>query len=318
MPKVSVIMNCLNCSKYLREAINSVYAQTYNDWEIIFWDNASTDNSAEIAKTYDEKLRYFRSQETVPLGKARNLAIEKAGSDYIAFLDCDDLWLSQKLEKQIKLVEESNIGLIFSNTIFFYDNGKEYPYITKSPSKKDFFGYLINNYCISMDTAIVSKKAIESVGGFDESLHLMEDADLFMRIAHDFNIEYIHETLSRYRKHGGSDTFTKTRLFLEEWLYIKKKFTTIYPDFIKTYKKQIQQRDAREYLILGLRKWKEKSKKEAIQYLIELVRIDIKYLPVFCILLFPSSFYEVLQRIYFLSKRPETPEVSNSGMNGLP
>jgi len=59
---VSVIMNCLNYSKYLREAIDSVYVQTYKDWEIIFWDNASTDNSAEIARSYDRRLRYFRSK----------------------------------------------------------------------------------------------------------------------------------------------------------------------------------------------------------------------------------------------------------------
>ncbi len=67
-PKVSVIMNCFNSEKYLREAIDSVYAQTYKDWEIIFWDNASTDHSKEIAKSYDNKLKYSRGKETVPLG----------------------------------------------------------------------------------------------------------------------------------------------------------------------------------------------------------------------------------------------------------
>ncbi|MEK7079138.1 MAG: glycosyltransferase, partial [Patescibacteria group bacterium] len=67
VPKVSIIMNCFNGSKYLRESIDSVYAQTYRNWEIIFWDNASTDNSAEIAKNYDSRLRYFRSERNYPL-----------------------------------------------------------------------------------------------------------------------------------------------------------------------------------------------------------------------------------------------------------
>src|SRR3989304_6187690 len=105
MARVSIIMNCLNCAKYLREAIDSIYAQTYKDWEIIFWDNASTDDSAVIAGNYDGRLRYFRDEEVVPLGKSRNLAMEKAGGEYIAFLDCDDKWMPEKLERQIPLFE---------------------------------------------------------------------------------------------------------------------------------------------------------------------------------------------------------------------
>ena len=85
-PLVSIIMNCLNGERYLRQAIDSVFNQTYTEWEIIFWDNVSTDKSAEIAKSYGERVRYFKSTKTYPLGKARNLAIEKAQGDFIAFL----------------------------------------------------------------------------------------------------------------------------------------------------------------------------------------------------------------------------------------
>ena len=78
-PLVSVIMNCLNGEKYLREAIETVYAQTYSNWEIIFWDNASSDGSAAVAQSYrDGRLRYFRGDTTVPLGHARNLAIQQS------------------------------------------------------------------------------------------------------------------------------------------------------------------------------------------------------------------------------------------------
>src|SRR3989338_4134513 len=78
-PLVSVIMNCRNGERYLREALDSVYAQSYTNWEIIFWDNASTDGSADIAKSCGPKLRYFKSEQSFPLGKARNLAIAEAG-----------------------------------------------------------------------------------------------------------------------------------------------------------------------------------------------------------------------------------------------
>ncbi|MBT6050292.1 MAG: glycosyltransferase family 2 protein, partial [Candidatus Scalindua sp.] len=78
-PTVSVIMNCLNCEKYLREAIDSVFAQTYEDWEIVFWeDSASKDSSESIARSYGSKLRYFRSDVSLPLYGSRNLAVQKA------------------------------------------------------------------------------------------------------------------------------------------------------------------------------------------------------------------------------------------------
>ena len=75
--KVSIVMNCLNGEKYLRESIDSVYGQTYKNWEIIFWDNNSTDKSAEIANSYDSRLRYFKGELTISLGAARNKALEK-------------------------------------------------------------------------------------------------------------------------------------------------------------------------------------------------------------------------------------------------
>ena len=123
-PTVSIIMNCLNGERYLRQAIDSVFNQTYKDWEIIFWDNGSTDTSAEIAKSYGERVRYFRSKKTYPLGKARNLCMAKSEAEYIAFLDCDDIWLPQKLEKQIPLFEKDpEVALVFSDAIYFNESG---------------------------------------------------------------------------------------------------------------------------------------------------------------------------------------------------
>ncbi|HEY2399610.1 MAG TPA: glycosyltransferase family 2 protein, partial [Steroidobacteraceae bacterium] len=102
MPEVTVIMNCYNGERYLREAIDSVFAQTFADWEIIFWDNASTDGSADIARSYtDPRMRYFRGERNVPLGEARKLALAQARGEWIGFLDTDDLWYPQKLARQI-------------------------------------------------------------------------------------------------------------------------------------------------------------------------------------------------------------------------
>ena len=91
-PTVSVLMNCLNGARYLREALDSVYAQTYTDWEIVFWDDASTDESAKIAKSYGKKVHYFRGLGGMPLGYSRNCALEKVRGHRVAILDCDDQW----------------------------------------------------------------------------------------------------------------------------------------------------------------------------------------------------------------------------------
>ena len=97
-PLVSIIMNCFNGEEFLCEAIDSVYAQSYTNWEIIFWDNASTDQTASIAKSYDKKLKYFRTSKTTSLGEARVAATKKARGKYLAFLDVDDkkYWLKPK------------------------------------------------------------------------------------------------------------------------------------------------------------------------------------------------------------------------------
>ena len=111
-PAVSIIMNCLNCEKDLPDALKSVKEQTFQDFEIIFWDNGSKDRSAEIAKRFGPQLRYFSGTETVPLGEARNLAIKEAKGNYIAFLDCDDLWKPEKLSLQVELLKNNpDLGL---------------------------------------------------------------------------------------------------------------------------------------------------------------------------------------------------------------
>jgi len=108
-PLVSVLMNCFNGEKYLREAIDSIINQTYKNWEIIFIDNCSIDNSAEIAESYkDERIKYYRTRKNIPLYAARNIAIDKCNGEYIGFLDCDDIWLEDKLEKQIVLAMDGH------------------------------------------------------------------------------------------------------------------------------------------------------------------------------------------------------------------
>ena len=98
-------MNCRNGDKFLRQAISSVYVQTYKNWEIVFVDNLSTDKTYQIIKEYDLKLRYFKTNEVLGLGQARNFGLSKCDGKYIAFLDTDDVWLPSKLCRQVGCLE---------------------------------------------------------------------------------------------------------------------------------------------------------------------------------------------------------------------
>jgi glycosyltransferase involved in cell wall biosynthesis len=207
-PTVSVIMNCLNCEKYLREAIDSVFAQTYEDWEIIFWeDSASKDNSERIAKSYGSKLRYFRSDVSLPLYGSRNLALQKARGKYIAILDCDDLWLPTKLEEQIPLLErDDDIGLVCSDAFWFNERGKEKRHfeITK-PYRGDVFSELLLSNFINTQTVVIRRETFDRTGEpFDGRLIMSGDYDAYLRISYKWKVDYVDKPLARYRIHGNS------------------------------------------------------------------------------------------------------------------
>ncbi len=302
-PAVSVIMNCLNSNKYLREAIDSVFAQTYADWEIVFWDNASNDNSTEIAKSYGEKVRCFRGKETVPLGKARNRAIQQAGGRYIAFLDCDDIWLPEKLEKQIYLFEKkSNTGLVFCNAIYFSNKELSYRlYGKKKPPDGWIFRKLFRNNFLCLSSVVIRRDTLDSLNEwFDERFNMSEDADLFMRIAHDYESVYVDEPLAKRRMHRESWSVRRKELFPEEIELILQKFHTIYDNFGEKFKQEILLMKSTIEYQYALLDWEKGRKKSVRQRLYPYLRIS-KILWVPYILSFLP--YEAYRRLKTIHKR---------------
>lgn len=219
-PLVSIVMNCLNSERYLRPAIDSVYGQTYPNWEIIFWDNASTDGSAAIAQSYtDGRLRYFCGEQTVPLGHARNLAVAACRGEFIAFLDCDDLWLPEKLERQIPLfLADEHIGLVYSDSWFFNEAGRRRRLFSgRRPYRGYQFGSLLNDYLVSLETAMVRRSALTRLAKiFDERFNVIEEYDLFIRISLAWKVDFVPEVLAMWRIHGESWTWRTPDAFVEE------------------------------------------------------------------------------------------------------
>ena len=118
-PLVSILMNCYNGEKFLEESISSVVNQTYSNWELVFWDNQSSDKSADIVKQFsDSRIKYFLSPDHTNLGNGRARAWKYLNGEFISILDVDDLWLPEKIEKQLPLFNNSDVGIVISNTKF--------------------------------------------------------------------------------------------------------------------------------------------------------------------------------------------------------
>jgi glycosyltransferase involved in cell wall biosynthesis len=201
-------MNCLNGEKYLREAIDSVYAQTYENWEIIFWDNVSTDDSAQIAKSYDSKLRYYKANKTTTLGKARMLAIEKSLGDHISFLDCDDIWFSEKLKKQIDvLLCDNDLGFVYCRAEKISNTNKLLGYIpdylNELPSGF-IFKQLVKQNFIPFVSVLVPKDKYYQSGGFPEHFKNSTDYYLFLKLSYKHKVAAINDVCCQYRVHSGN------------------------------------------------------------------------------------------------------------------
>ena len=176
-PLVSVIVNCLNGERYLKKSLDSIYKQTYENFEIIFWNNGSTDQSKLIASSYDNKLKLYSSEDTVPLGMARNRAIREAKGLYIAFLDVDDWWTPEKLEIQIARFSDKDVGLVYGNYKVFNERKQQSYIATKILKTNDILtNNLLNNYNVGLITVMVRAKVFDKIS-FDSKYHIIGDFD---------------------------------------------------------------------------------------------------------------------------------------------
>jgi glycosyltransferase involved in cell wall biosynthesis len=229
MPLVSVIMNIRNGASTLREALDSVMAQTFSDWELIVWDDCSTDGSAKIVSQFsDPRIRYFLSPEETPLGEARNNAIRQARGKWLAFLDQDDLWMPRKLEMQMALEAPhpsktglepgpslsksgapGKTGIIYGRTVRFYPSGMERDYDQAHEFEPlpegDIFTQLFTKGCfIAMSSAVFRRSAIEELGGIPERIAIIPDYYLYTAVAHRHPARAVQEVVCHYRMHGAN------------------------------------------------------------------------------------------------------------------
>lgn len=251
MHKVSIVINCHNGEKYLRETIESINNQDYQDFDIVFWDNASTDLSAAIAKNKAYNLNYFFSESLIPLGNARNKALAECRGEYIAFIDSDDLWDAKKLSKQVAVLDQyPDIGLVMTNFRTFNMFKNE---VSKKKVECDriySFEEFITEYAYCLSTFIVRKSCIENMKlWFDDRFEYAEEYDFFSRLVYSCKAYYIGTPLVTRRMHGDMSTVRlAARIPIEHQMTLDN-LREFIPDFDKKYPKVVKKIEyVRDYM----------------------------------------------------------------------
>jgi glycosyltransferase involved in cell wall biosynthesis len=205
-PVISVIIPSYNRENEIPQAIESVLAQTYKNFEIIVVDDGSTDGTEKRLQEYINKkqIHYFRKDNSGP-SSARNYGLNLAKGQYIAFLDSDDLWLPIKLEVQMRrFADQIDLGLVYSNVLSYNpDQGHVFlRYNKKLPSGFILDELIYKKVNLVPSSILVKKSTLDEVGAFDEVLKIHEDRDLHIRIAKICRMEAIQEPLAIFRLHG--------------------------------------------------------------------------------------------------------------------
>ena len=243
-PKVSVNICCYNGDKYLQPTIDSIFKQTYADFEIVIIDDGSKDKTQQIVRSYhDDRIKYHY-QENHGLSYSRNKARSCSRGEYIAIVDQDDIWYPEKLERQVKILDhEPDLGLVYSdanyidssgriNGSFFHDLAPQRGNVTK--------GLLSGNF-IPCPTVLLRLGLLKQTGPFREDLRFAEEYELFLRLSLISRFEFINRPLAGYRVHENN-TSNNMKAMYGETISILTEFSQqpIEQDLVAAAKKQVR------------------------------------------------------------------------------
>jgi glycosyltransferase involved in cell wall biosynthesis/ubiquinone/menaquinone biosynthesis C-methylase UbiE len=301
--KVSVIIPTYNRANFVCEAINSCLNQTFRNFEIIVIDDGSTDNTKEALKRYGSSIRYVY-QENQGRAEARNRGIKLAEGEYIAFLDDDDLWLPQKLERQVNFLDfrpQISLAQTFVEIIDAQGNllkgaTEEQLQLYKKAVKADYTYEAMSRSCIMLiSTVIVRRECFDKVGFFDPDTESFEDWDFYLRFALKYNIGTIPEFLTRFRRHrkhttmgefthGRIKTLMKHLALLDSGMsipLIKRIRHNFYLNLANAYYIDRQWKMSREYLlkVIKLKPWALFQGRLVMHFLLSFIRQSKQFYP---------------------------------------
>ncbi|MGF1779092.1 glycosyltransferase family 2 protein [Vibrio nomapromontoriensis] len=279
-PLVSIIINCFNSATYLRETIESVLSQSYENFELIFWDNQSTDASADIVKSYDDdRIKYFYAAAHTSLGEGRNLALAKTRGEFVSFLDADDAYSPNRLEVCVNAFTDNTIGLVYTNGEI-ENSGKRSLFYNDIQQSGSVFKLWLQSYKVMIPSVMFRRECLSTLGHWvDTRFSMVEEYDFFLRIAKQWQIAYCHENVCIWREHAGSMTWSKTGRWGQEFALLSSK---MFDEGLATVE-QLQTLDKKSAYYLYLGGLKEHMLKRAVlkPYILKDTRVFILYISSF-------------------------------------
>lgn len=222
---VSIIIPTFNRATYIGNAIDSIIAQTYVNWECMVIDDGSTDKTFELVSNYcieDKRIRYLLRPESFPKGAngSRNYGLSESQGDYIAFCDDDDYWLHDKLEKQIPILEtHPEVGLVTGNIEFVNADGVRTGRIIKQAGNHGYvFEALLFKNRLSMITPMLRREVFDKVGLFNTDFTIEEDWEFWRRVAYYYPFYALSDVLACVRKHDSNTTLIVTDAPIEQYV----------------------------------------------------------------------------------------------------
>ena len=251
MPKVSVVIPAYNAARFIRQTLDSAAAQTFRDFEIIVVDDGSQDETAQIAQAFDDSIRLIQKPNG-GVSSARNVGMQAARGEYVAFLDADDLWEKSKLEQQVALLDENpSVGLCYAATERVDETGAVVTRIAAN-AFDDYTTALLLYSCIvsgSCSSAMMRRELFERAGGFDANFKNYEDWEYWLRLSLITDFAPLPEFLVKYRVTTGSASGNPRRVEMDMQKILDKFFAA--PDLPEKYQKLRAQTYSNNWLIVA-------------------------------------------------------------------
>jgi glycosyltransferase involved in cell wall biosynthesis len=283
---VSVVIATYNRANYLRETIESVLGQRFQDFELIVVDDGSTDETREVVAAYGSRARFIYQENRGP-SAARNLGARQARGDWISFQDSDDLCLPNHLEKLSDHVRNHpEVGMVFANGTYL--GGPAHHRQTIIPAVKSrrlaeqgvHLEDLFDKSIVRLQAALISKRCYDEVGGHDEGLRISMDLDLAFRLFSRYPVAYLDEVVFSYRRHSGNTSANQELRLLENIRVIEKLISQNDQAEKLLGKRRVAARLAYRYYRLAKGRWKKGEIdrcREALREAIRLRPFDPKY-----------------------------------------
>jgi glycosyltransferase involved in cell wall biosynthesis len=275
-PGVSIVIPACNAGQFIAEAIDSVLAQTFTDFEVIVVDDGSTDDTREVvARFTDHRLRYVY-QDHAGVSAARNAGIRQAQGRYIAFLDADDWWLPHKLALQVQILDAcSEVGLVYCGA-YRVRNGRVISKF-RARYRGDVFKPLLvrgNEKVMagSASAVIIRKECFEQVGGFDEECFAAEDWEMWLRLAARYEFDCVPDCLVAVRFHEENTSAKAERMRQGISITFRKIFEN--PALQHKIEPIKERAKSQEYLLLGVYHYRAGDIRAARRHFIETLRLN--------------------------------------------